>query len=86
MKQILAVALTYGHLVAVLDFRSRSHHMVCDITHYLCAAIEVAQHMLTRVEVSKEVTGKLGRKWLPTADPCLEMAQEPLVACIKSQH
>lgn len=86
MKHILAVALTYWHLVTVLDFRSRSHHMVCDVTHYLCAAIEIAQHVLTRVEVSKEVTGKLGRKRLPTTDPCLEMAQKPLVACIKSQH
>jgi hypothetical protein len=71
MKQILVVALTYGHFVTVLDLRSRSHHMVCDVTHYLCAAIEVAQHMLTRVEVSKEVMGKLSRKWLPTTDPRL---------------
>jgi hypothetical protein len=60
--------------------------MVCDITHHLCTTIEVAEDMVTRVEVCKEVTSKLGWKWLPTTDPCLEMAQEPLIVCFKSQN
>jgi hypothetical protein len=60
--------------------------MVRDIAHHLCATVEVAEHVITRVEVDKEVVGKLGWQWLPTTDPYLEMAQEPLVARFKSQN
>jgi hypothetical protein len=60
--------------------------MVRDVTHHLCATIEVAEHVVTRVEVGKEVAGELGRQWLPTTDPCLETAQEPLVVCFQSQN
>jgi hypothetical protein len=36
--------------------------------------------------MGKEVTGKLGREWLPAAYPCLEVAQEPFVVGFKSQY
>jgi hypothetical protein len=85
-EDISLVALTYGHLITLLDLGRTSHHVVRDIAHHLCATIEVAEHMVTRVEVDEEVTGKLGWQWLPTTDPCLEMAQEPLVVCFKPQN
>jgi hypothetical protein len=45
-KQMFGIALTYGHFGTLLNFGSRLHYVICDIAHYLCAAVEVAEHMV----------------------------------------